>query len=70
MENDFLLTRAQILSYRTNGFLVVEDVLTSEQCDRLNDIFESHARDNGDKEFKGIMNLDREDRRIRDLMSY
>jgi len=70
MESDFLLTREQILSYRTNGFLVVEDVLTGRQCDEMNKIFEQRARDNDNKEFKGIMNLDREDRRIRDLMCY
>ncbi len=34
MESDFLLTRKQILSYRANGFLILDDVLTNKQCDR------------------------------------
>ena len=70
MEDSSILTREQILFYRRNGYLVVPDVLTDEQCDRMNQIFEQYAKDHDDKEFKGIMNLDREDHRIRDLMRY
>ena len=67
---NFLLTREQILFYRDNGYLVVSDVLSSIQCNRMNQIFEQRARDNNDKQFQGIMNLDREDYRIRHLMCY
>ncbi|OGM98937.1 MAG: hypothetical protein A2649_01055 [Candidatus Yanofskybacteria bacterium RIFCSPHIGHO2_01_FULL_41_26] len=70
MEDSFILTREQILFYRKNGYLVVPHVLTCEQCDKMNQIFEQYAKDHGDKEFKGIMNLDREDHRIRDLLRY
>lgn len=70
MENNFLLTSNQKLFYRKNGFLIVENILNNGQCDRINEIFERHAHDNDNTGFKGIMNIDREDRRIRDLMCY
>src|SRR3989338_4833845 len=77
MENSFLLTREQILFYRRNGYLVVPDVLTGEQCDRMNEIFEQRAlaidRSTGkpyDPEYKGLMNLDRGDYRVRNLLCY
>lgn len=64
------MTRDQILFYRQNGYLIVPEVLTSDQCDRMNAIFEKYARDNNDTEFKGIMNLDRQDYRIRHLICF
>ena len=70
MRDSFLLTREDVLFYRRMGYLVVDHVLNNNQCDRVNEIFEKHARDNNDTEFKGIMNLDREDHRIRDLVCY
>ena len=70
MGDNFLLNRAQILFYRRNGYLVVPDVLTESQCDRINAIFEKHAKDNNNTSFAGIMNLDRENYRIRHLICY
>lgn len=70
MGENYIPSREQILFYRKNGYLVVPDVLTSDQCDRMNEIFEKYAKDHNDKEFKGIMNLDREDYRIRNLLCY
>lgn len=70
MKTNFILTREDILFYRQNGYLVVSDVLTNDQCDRMNEIFEKYAKDHDDKEFKGIMNLDREDYQIRCLLCY
>lgn len=70
MEDSFLLNREEVLFYRQNGFLVVPDVLTCDQCDRMNAIFEKHAKDNNNTEFKGIMNLDQEDHRIRHLICF
>jgi len=77
MENNFLLNREQTLFYRQNGYLVVPDVLNSDQCSRMNDIFEQRAvainPDTGkayDPEYRGIMNLDRDDHRIRHLICY
>lgn len=77
MRNSFLLNREQILFYRRNGYLVVPNVLTSKQCDKMNKIFEKRAleinRETGkpfDPEYKGIMNLDRHDHRVRDLLCH
>lgn len=70
MESSFILTKEEVLFYRHNGFLVAPNILNSDQCDRMNEIFEQRARDNNDTEFRGIMNLDREDYRIRHLMCY
>ncbi|OGM96123.1 MAG: hypothetical protein A3B86_02775 [Candidatus Yanofskybacteria bacterium RIFCSPHIGHO2_02_FULL_38_22b] len=68
MEN-FLLTRDQIVSYRKNGYLIIPEILNNEQCDRIYAIFNEYAP-KIDPEYKGIMNLDREDYRIRHLMCY
>ena len=77
MRENFLLTREQVLFYRNNGYLIVPDVLTGEQCDRMNDIFERRAiavnPETGkqyDPDYQGIMNLDREDHHIRHLLCY
>ena len=53
MEDNSILTREQILFYRRNGYLIVPDVLTSEQCDRMNQIFEQYAKDHDIKELQG-----------------
>ena len=75
MENSFLLNREQILLYRRSGYLVVPNVLTNDQCDRINDIFEKRAvainpetNKPYDPEYKGLMNLDRDDYQIRHLL--
>ena len=77
MGNDCFLTREQIGFYRRNGYLIVPDILTSEECDRMNEIFELRAsainpdtKRPYDAEHKGIMNLDRDDYRVRHLMCY
>lgn len=77
MKSSFLLNREQILFYRKNGYLIIPAVLSGNQCDRMNEIFEQRAvsvnPETGkpyDPEYKGIMNLDRDDYRIRHLLCY
>jgi ectoine hydroxylase-related dioxygenase (phytanoyl-CoA dioxygenase family) len=77
MGDSFLLNHDQILFYRENGYLIVPDVLDNGQCDRILDIFTQRAKAINpetntayDLEFKGIMNLDRDDHRIRDVLCY
>lgn len=77
MSNSFLLTRDQILFYRRNGYLVIPDILTSNECDIVNDIFEKRALAINpetnmpyDPSYKGIMNLDRDDYRIKHVLCY
>jgi len=70
MRPNSLLSREQILFYRKNGYLVVPEVLSGEQCDRMNEIFENHAKEKNDTKFQGVMNRDRDDYRIRHLMCY
>lgn len=70
MKDSFILTRENILFYRKNGYLVIPNILTEEQCDRINGIFEKHAKDNNNTDFRGIMNLDRDNYQIRNVMCY
>lgn len=58
------LTQQEIKFYRENGYLVVEGLLSSEECDHLLAIFEKNA----DKDFSAIMNIDRAIPEIRELM--
>lgn len=51
-------------SYRENGYLVVEKVFSSKECDELQRILEKHA----DKNFSALMNPDRTIPQIRKLM--
>src|SRR3989338_9323140 len=53
------LTPEQIRLYDDKGYLVVENIFSSEECEDAIAIFERHARLAGDIEFKGVMNLDR-----------
>lgn len=67
--DNFLLNREQVVSYRQNGYLIIPDILSNEQCNEINAIFEEYALKH-DPAYLGIMNLDREDYRIRHLMCY
>ncbi len=59
------ITKEDIAYYDTNGCLIVEDILSSEECDSILQIYESHA----DENFSAILNLDREGvSEIRNLM--
>lgn len=49
------LERAQLLFYRENGYLMVHDVLTNEECDKTVAIYKTYAK----PDFRGIMNLER-----------
>jgi phytanoyl-CoA hydroxylase len=69
MNDNFLLDREQILFYRDNGYLIVPNLLTDDQCDRMYGVFKEYAP-RIDPEYKGIMNLDRDDYRIRHLICY
>ena len=53
------LSSKEIKFYDDNGYLVVENVISSEEQDMTQLIFERHARLIGDTEFKAVMNLDR-----------
>lgn len=41
--------------YHTNGFLVVEDMFSSDECDDIVAIFEKYAK----PDYRGVMNIDR-----------
>ena len=58
------LTSEQIHFYEDNGYLVVQELLSSQECDRLMTIFEEYA----DDEWAAILNLDRKEPEIRNLM--
>jgi phytanoyl-CoA hydroxylase len=62
--DDFTLTRDQKVFYRRNGYLVVDGILAPAECDAALKIFERHA----DKDYSGIMNLDRKVEEIRNIM--
>jgi len=62
--NEFALTREQKVFYRRNGYLVVDGILPPAECDAALKIFEQHA----DKDYLGIMNLDRKVEAIRNIM--
>lgn len=49
------LERAQLLFYRENGYLVVDNILQDEECERMVRIYKSCAK----PDFRGIMNLER-----------
>ncbi len=62
----YALTAEQVRFYSDNGYLVVDEVVSHEDCDRALKIFESRA----DEKFAGIMNLDREVAEIRAMMKH
>jgi len=61
---DSPLSEEQVQSYNDNGYLVVENLLPLEECDRLMTIFEEYA----DEDYSAILNLDRSEPEIRQLM--
>ena len=64
MNVDNFLSEEQVQFYDDNGYLVVENVLPQEECDRLMTIFEEYA----DEDYSAILNLDRSEPEIRRLM--
>ena len=58
------LSEEQVQFYGDNGYLVVENLLPLEECDRLMTIFEEYA----DEDYSAILNLDRSEPEIRQLM--
>lgn len=58
------LTRKEIDFYNENGYLVVEELFSSEECDKILSVCEQYA----DAEFHNIINLDRQDQRLRDVI--
>ena len=60
-DRPLILTPKQIQFYDNNGFLTVDNVLSDDECDMAVEVFDCHRKKIGDKEFKGIMNLDRID---------
>lgn len=53
------LTSEQIKFYDDNGYLIVDDIFSYDECGVAIGLFERHARLAKDKEFRGVMNLDR-----------
>ncbi len=64
MSVDTPLSDEQVQFYSDNGYLVVENLLPLEECDRLMTIFEEYA----DEDYSAILNLDRSEPEIRQLM--
>lgn len=60
----FQLMSGQVQAYDQNGFLVLNEVLNSEECGRAIAVFESHA----DENFSAIMNLDRKEPLIQEIV--
>lgn len=58
------LSTEDVQSYDDNGYLILENVLALEECDRLMTIFEAYA----DKDYSAILNLDRIEPEVRQLM--
>ena len=63
-EKESILSKDQKVFYRQNGYLVIDDILSSKECDAALKIFEEHA----DKDYSAIMNLDRKVPEIRNIM--
>jgi len=49
------VTPNQLSFYRANGYLVVADVISPEDCDRAHAAYERYAK----PDFRGVMNMDR-----------
>lgn len=47
--------------YEADGYLIVENVLSQAECSIALDVFEQHAVLSGDKEYKAVFNLDRQE---------
>ena len=62
--NENALSEEQVRFYNDNGYLVVDNILSSEECDFLLAIFEEHA----DQSYSAILNLDRSVPKIREAM--
>lgn len=60
-DRPLILTPDQVKFYDENGFLIVENVLAGDECDKAVDVFDGHRIKIGDEDYKGIMNLDRAD---------
>ena len=58
------LNEEQVQFYDDNGYLVVEELLPSDECDRMMTIFEEYA----DEDSAAILNLDRSEPEMRALM--
>lgn len=58
------VTQEEIRFYKENGYLVVEELFSSEECDRILEVCKSRA----DKDLSAIMNLDREIPFLRGVM--
>ncbi len=58
------LTDEQVQFWENNGYLVIEGLFSSQECDAIDGIHRARA----DKDFKGLINVDREVEEIRNLM--
>lgn len=58
------INNSDVAFYDANGFLIVEDILSNSESNRLLKTFESHA----DENFSALMNLDRTVPEIREIM--
>lgn len=53
------LTLEQIYFYEDNGYLVLENALSSSECEKAIEVFEYHAKKSNNTEYSAVMNLDR-----------
>lgn len=58
------ITKKDVAFYDRNGYLIVDDILSTKECDEYFQLFESHA----DENFSALMNLDRQAPEIRAIM--
>lgn len=58
------LTQEEVRFYKDNGYWVVDDLFTAEECDRILEVCKSHT----DEKFSAILNLDREVPALRNVM--
>ena len=58
------LRKSQVKFYDLNGYLVLDDIITKDECAKAIKVFEGYA----DERFSAIMNLDREDKLVRELV--
>ena len=53
------LSSEELKFYDNNGYLIVDNIFSLEECEQAIFVFERHARLSDNTEFKAVMNLDR-----------
>lgn len=58
-DTPIILTPEQIQFYDNNGYLAIENALNRSECEAIIEAFEFHAKESGNIDYAGVMNLDR-----------